>query len=127
MVPVARIELATSPLPRECNYRCATPATPRVIPERPMNARGECAGDLDRAAPGGYGTGMATNHPSDPAPGGPTRAERLAAALRANLHRRKARARALRDGAGPMPDTTPEADAGAAPGPSAAGDGCSRR
>ncbi len=59
-----------------------------------MNARAECVGDLDRTAPAGYATAMVNDDAARPSADAPTRAERLAAALRANLHRRKAQARA---------------------------------
>ncbi len=67
---------------------------------------------------------MATDDAPDPTAPGPTRADRLAAALRANLHRRKARARALAAEGRAAPDPRahggPEAEDRA--GPAVAGD-----
>ncbi len=92
-----RIELSTSPLPRECSTSELQQRCGRVIRLKRKAAQG-CLDGFFRVL---YRKIMADKKtPKSPAKSGSTREDRLKAALKANLARRKAQAKARAPQAG---------------------------
>jgi hypothetical protein len=108
-----RLELSTSPLPRECSttelrQRPAPSGLFVTAPQRgPSDSRSghDCKRNLDLGRVGDYIGHSMTRQKQNPPPGATAKADRLADALRENLRKRKAQARAR--AAGHQDDSAP--------------------